>query len=301
MAAPASQSQFTTLLSNRLLSHVERMRMDLSRRFTNRSRGEHIAAGRGNSNEFKDYRDYVAGDDVRFVDWNIFARLQRPYVKLFHQEEEIHLAILVDVSSSMDFEGKAQRALQLAAGMGVMGLMAGERVSVHVFDDAKAGTRVMPTARGRGKRRHLFDFLEGVTPGGDGTVEQGVEAMLRTHRGRGSLVILSDFLTQGDLSRAFGLAFSAGLVPSAIQLLGPSELDPDLASDLRLVDCETRSTLDISGTGELVDLYHDYLNALVAKLEGLCKNRGGRFLCLDTALTAEFIFNDVFRRRGWAR
>jgi len=201
----------------------------------------------------------------------------------------------------MDFEGKAQRALQLAAGIGVMGLMAGERVSVHVFNESNAGTRVMPTARGRGKRRFLFDFLEGVTPGGNATVDEAVSSMLRMHRGRGSLVILSDFLTHGDLSKAFGLAFSAGLVPNAIQILGPSELEPDLAADLRLVDCETRSTLDVTGTAELVDLYHGYLNSLVAQLESLCKNRGGRFLCLDAGLSADFIFNDVFRRRGWAR
>lgn len=274
--------------------------MNVSRRFTNRSRGEHVSQGRGNSNEFKDYRDYVAGDDVRFVDWNIFARLQRPYIKLFHQEQEQHLVLLVDASSSMDFEGKAQRALQLAAAMAVMGLMAGERVSVHVFDEAGGGTRFLRPLRGRAKRRQVFRFLEGVTPGGAGTVEEAIEAMLRVHRGRGVLVVLSDFLTQGELGRAFNAAYSSGLVPYGLQLLGKSELEPELTSDLRLVDCETRQTLDVTGTGELARLYRNYLQHLLGRLDNLCKKRGGQFLSLDASLSAEFILTDVFRRRGWA-
>ena len=86
----------------------------------------------GTSTEFADYRDYVAGDDVRYVDWNIFARLERPYVKLYRHEEEMHVVSIVDASSSMQFDGKFERARQLAAAFGLMGLMNVERVSSFV-------------------------------------------------------------------------------------------------------------------------------------------------------------------------
>src|ERR687891_83807 len=98
--------QLTTLLTTRDLDRLARLRLNMSRRFTNRSRGEHLAAKGGTSTEFCDYRDYAPGDDVRFVDWNIFARIERPYLKQFHHEEELHVAIIVDTSRSMLFEGK---------------------------------------------------------------------------------------------------------------------------------------------------------------------------------------------------
>src|SRR4029434_965940 len=102
----AESAQITSLLTNRDLDRLARLRLNTSRRFTNRARGEHFASKGGTSTEFCDYRDYAAGDDVRFVDWNIFARIQRPYLKQFHQEEELHVALLVDASRSMLFEGK---------------------------------------------------------------------------------------------------------------------------------------------------------------------------------------------------
>lgn len=287
-------------MSNKLLSRIERMRLQTSRRFTNRSRGEHVARGGGNSNEFKDYRDYAAGDDVRFVDWNIFARLHRPFVKLFHQEEELHVVLLVDASTSMDFEDKHLRARELACALGLMGLFGGEKVSVHVFNE-RGGTRMLKPIRGRAKRQELFRFLETVTPGGDGPIEDAIESMLKVHRGRGALFVMSDFLTTGELSRSFNLAYSAGLVPYCLQILGPSELEPELSSDLRLVDSETAATLDITGTGELVGLYREYMDSLLLRLDALCKRRTGKFCSIDSGLTTEFVLTDVLRRRGWVR
>src|SRR6186713_3473141 len=98
--------QLTSLLSNRDLDRLARLRINAARRLTNRSRGEHLAAKGGTSTEFCDYRDYSPGDDARFVDWNIFARINRPYLKQYHMEEEMHLVLLVDASTSMQLEGK---------------------------------------------------------------------------------------------------------------------------------------------------------------------------------------------------
>src|SRR5262245_30760015 len=107
-------AQLTTLLSNRDLDRLARLLLNATRRFTNRARGEHFAAKRGTSTEFCDYRDYSPGDDVRFVDWNIFARIERPYLKQFHHEEELHVAIVLDGSNSMLFEEKFALACRLA-------------------------------------------------------------------------------------------------------------------------------------------------------------------------------------------
>ena len=130
MPVQPTGARLSTLLENDTIARLERLRMNVTRRFTDRRRGEHLTGKGGSSIEFSDYRDYVPGDDIRYVDWNIFSRLHRPYLKLYHQEEEMHVAILVDGSSSMVFDDKLHRAKQLAAAFGLMGLFGGERVTV---------------------------------------------------------------------------------------------------------------------------------------------------------------------------
>lgn len=222
---------------------------------TNRSRGEHHAAKGGTSTEFADYRDYVAGDDVRYVDWNIFARLERPYVKLYRHEEEMHVVPIVDASSSMQFDGKFERATQLAAAFGLMGLMNVERVSVYSCNHAGNEPRFLPPCSGRVSRRRLFDFLETIEGGGDFPINDAVEAVLRRHRGRGIAVVLSDFLTFGDLERPLNMLYSAGLEVFAVQILAPAEINPELSGDIRLVDCETQRTVDVTSAGDLLGIY----------------------------------------------
>jgi len=290
-----STPQLTTLLSNRDLDRLARLRLNVSRRLTNRARGEHLAAKGGASTEFCDYRDYAPGDDVRFVDWNIFARIQRPYLKQFHHEEELHVALLVDASRSMAFEGKMALAQRIAAALGVLGLRSGEKVSASGLGSS---ARLAPS-RGRGAQGKLFAFLESLEGRGDTPVEQGIENFLRQHTGRGVAIIISDFLTDGDLRRAFNLLHNSGLVPFAVQLLGPSELDPELNGDLRFVDCETAGHLDISSAGDLLALYHEYRAAHEARLSALCQQRAGKFLSLSSAEPFERIVFDVMRRRGW--
>ena len=299
MAVEAERSRVTSLFSNDVLARVERLRMNTSRRFTNRSSGEHLAGRAGSSNEFADYRNYVVGDDLRYVDWNVFARLRRPYVKLYHHEEQMHLVLLVDASSSMLFEGKLQRAKQLVAALSVMGLFNNERVSIHAFNQANSATSHSRPCRGRGSMRELFRFLEEIEGGGDELVEQGVRAMLKHHRGRGAVVVVSDFLTPGDLRRTMNMLYSRGLEVFGIQVLGPTEIDPEVSGDLRFVDSETNETLDVSGAGDLVGLYQQYRLGMERELEQLCRQRMGRYLMVNAQSPLETLLFDRMRRTGW--
>ncbi len=294
MSAPL----LTSLLTNADLDRLARLRLNVARRFTNRSRGEHLGAKGGTSTEFCDYRDYTPGDDVRFVDWNIFARIQRPYLKQFHHEEERHVALLVDASRSMLFEGKLALAQRLAAALGVIGLRGGEKVGACVLGGAGVMPRLAPS-RGRSAQGQLFAFLENIAGGGEEPVERGIEAFHRRHTGRGVAVVLSDFLTDGDLRRAFNLLHNAGLEIFAVQILSPAELDPEVAGDLRFVDCETAGHLDISAAGDLLALYHEYRAAHEARLSALCQQRAGKFLPLSSAEPFERVVFGTMRRKGW--
>src|SRR5262245_44160968 len=177
------------------------MRLQPRRRLTNRTQGEHLSGKGGTSIEFSDYRDYAAGDDMRYVDWNIFSRLNRPYVKQYRHEEEMHVVILVDASSSMEYEDKFLRAKQLAAAFAVMGLLNAERVSIYGCNHTGSHPKLMPPTTGRAKMQRAFEFLEKLEVGGDFPIESAVDAVLGRHRGRGIVVLLSDFLTFGDITR----------------------------------------------------------------------------------------------------
>jgi uncharacterized protein (DUF58 family) len=294
-------TKFTALMENSTLARVERMRLLPARRLTNRSRGEHLAGKGGTSTEFNDYRDYSAGDDMRYVDWNIFSRLNRPYVKLYRHEEEIHVVLLLDASRSMQFDDKFTRAKQLAASFGVMGLMNTEKVSIYACQHAHAMPVFLPPCTGRVSMRRVFDFLEQIPTGGDFPVELAVEEVLKHHRGRGVAVLLSDFLTFGNLDRPLNLLFSAGLEVFAMQLLGPTELNPEVAGDLRFVDSETNHTLDISSAGDLLGIYQEHLAGMQASLSQACRQRSGKHLCVNSTTPLETILFDVLRRSGWAR
>ena len=275
------------------------MRLNPLRRLTNRSRGEHLAGKGGSSTDFADYRDYATGDDMRYVDWNIFARLRRPYIKQFLHEEELHVVIMVDASSSMLFDDKLLKARQLAAAFGIMGLLNVERVSVYGIHQRDGKPWMLPPGTGRTRIRALLQFLENLEGGGNVPVEQAIETMLRFHRGRGIAILLSDFLTFSNLTRSMNLLFSSGLEVWGLQILGDSEISPNLEGDLRFVDSETGETLDITNAGELLSLYHEHRVWQEETLHQQCRSRNGRFTSINSSMTLESVLFDVLCRQGW--
>lgn len=289
----------TTLLANSVLDRLEQLRICAPGRRTSRSRGEHFSGKGGTSTEFCDYRDYSPGDDTRFVDWNIFARLQRPYLKQFHREEERHVVLLIDASASMKFEGKLNLAKPLAAAFGVMGLLNNERVSAYVSHQAGNAPDRLPPCRGRANLRKMFQFVESIESRGDAPLDRAMELLLRHHTGRGVCIIVSDFLTFGDLKRGFNLLYAAGLEPLGIQILSPREIEPDVTTDLRLVDSETQETLDISSNEDLSVLYQEYRQRLENDVALLCRRRSGRFLSVHSEMPVESVLFERMRRKGW--
>lgn len=292
---------YTTLLANDVLRRVERLRLVPRRRFTNKHQGANLSGRGGSSTEFSDYRDYAAGDDLRFVDWNAYARLRRPYLKLFRLEEEMNVVVLVDASRSMAFEGKLDLAKSLAAAFGLVGLMQGERVSGWSFTAADRKPMRFPASRGAPARRDMLRFFESIEPGGDCPLEIGVESVLARHKGRGVAIILSDFFTDADLRRTFNALFACGLEVMAIQILGAGEMEPDLGRDVRLVDAETDATLDVSAVPTLLDIYRRTRDSHSANVETMLAGRGGRFVRVVADEAVESIMLKSLVRRGWVR
>jgi uncharacterized protein (DUF58 family) len=295
-----SGARLSNLLDHGLIARLERLRVKAVGGRTARGRGEHLAGRGGASTDFVDYREYAAGDDLRYVDWNIFARLQKPFLKQFRREEERHLVVIVDASRSMEVEGKAVRARQLAAAFAVAGISGGDRVSIWCSAPAGGGVLRLPPSQGRPFLRRVLAAAEAIpAPAGGATIDRVVDTVMARHAGRGIAVLISDFLGGGDLRRMLTRVAAAGLEPHAIQVLAPVELDPALSGDLRLVDCETGDILDVSDVGDLLHLYHGQREALQMVLAQGCTARQGRAITADSALPIDEFVLGTLRRRGW--
>ena len=291
--------QLTGLLENDLIARLEKLRIASLRKATSRGRGEHLSGRGGLSTDFADYRDYAPGDDMRFVDWNIFGRLQRPYLKLFRLEEERHVVIVIDASASMRFEDKLARARQLAAAFAVMGLYASDKVSVWVAGGGGEARRLEPV-RGRASLRRAFAAIESVAvAAGAAPIDAAIDTVLKRHRGRGIIVVLSDFLTEGDLRHTLNRLFATALEPILMQILGPTELDPDVAGDVRFVDCETEQVLDVSAVGDLMTLYREHRLQFQRSLADWCAQRQGRFCTVNSDESVMQTVTEILLRKGW--
>src|SRR5262252_5120405 len=144
---PETQSQ--PLLDPQFLARLEQLELVSRKIFMGRMKGERRSRRKGQSVEFADYRNYVVGDDLRFLDWNLYARLARLFLRLFMEEEDLHFYVLIDNSLSMDFgtPSKLHYATQVAAALGFIGLVNMDRVALEVFNERL--TQRMPALRGR--------------------------------------------------------------------------------------------------------------------------------------------------------
>src|SRR5439155_10370459 len=154
------------LLDGRFLAKLEQLELVSRKIFLGLMKGERRSKRKGQSVEFADYRNYVKGDDLRFLDWNLYARLDRLFIRLFMEEEDLHLYVLVDNSLSMDFgnPSKLHYARQVAAALGFIGLVNLDRVVVQAFNDQIVQS--LPPVRGRRSMWRLMEFLQGIEAAG---------------------------------------------------------------------------------------------------------------------------------------
>lgn len=296
-----STSAVTSLFPNTLLARAERLRLMPHRRRTNRTQGEHHTGKGGTSTEFSDYRDYVEGDDVRFIDWNIFSRLNEPYLKLYQHEEEMRVVCIIDASDSMNFEGKFDLARQLAAVFSTVALASREKASAYVCGREDQPPVALPACTGRASRGKVLKFYEGLSAGGTMPMERAIDEALKRHTGKGIAVLLSDFLTFGSVEASLNRLHASGLEPFGVQILSPSELDPEIEEDVRFVDMEYQQTLDVSAMKDLLAMYHEQRWMLEQRLSSACRQRGGRFVSVGSDEPVERIVIDRLIRGGWLR
>ncbi len=267
-------------------------------------KGQRRSARHGTSIEFADYRDYVPGDDLRRLDWNIYARLDRPFVKLLEDEEDLAVHVLMDASRSMDWgEGDTNKfhyGLRLAAALGLIALVAGDQLTLALLLGEGEVSHYGP-ARGGHHELALLQFLESQPTGGALDLHHAVRSYTRAARRPGLVVLISDCYTPDGITPALHDLQSRGHEVCVVHLLSPDELEPTLSGDLRLIDTETGAAQDVSLDGALQSIYRHRLHAWRSELQAECRQRAARYLPLSTGTPWETSVLIDMRRAGILR
>lgn len=290
----------STLLPPELLAQLERLDLVSRKILRGRLKGERRSRRKGQSVEFADYRNYTPGDDLRFLDWNVYARLERLFLRVFLEEEDLQFHALVDTSASMEFgdPSKLRYALQLAAALGFIGLARGHRVRLAPLGGPR---QEVPAFRGRHSLWRMLDWLEGFTAAGPTDLATGVRDFCLRTSGQGIVVVLSDLMDKRGYEDALRLLLARRMDVYVLHTLSQEELLPDVRGDLRLVDCEDQDEAEITVSAPLLARYQQTLASFVDGARQFCTRRGMGYLLASTSVPAEQLIGGYLRSRGLVR
>lgn len=254
------------------LRKLEQVGLASRRPISGPSTGPRRSARHGSSAEFADYREYAPGDDVRRVDWNAYARLDRLFLRLFSAEEVATLTLFLDHSRSMEFgtPPKALAAARLAAVFSYIALFGHDHVAVAGWSDAV--DQYLPPQSGTYAVARVWRFIDALMRRPEGNTDFRSLGRGGPQRHRGGLaVVLSDFLTESDWRAGLLALQASGQEVVVVQVLAREEIDPDLRGDWELRDVETGVTLEVTGTTRLLRRYQDSLAEHLAALRDFCR------------------------------
>jgi len=286
------------------LRRLESLALLYRRAAVSQMQGERRSAQRGQSVEFSDFRPYVPGDDFRRIDWNAYARLERLFLKLFVEEQDLTVHILIDASRSMDWgePNKLEFAARLAGALGFVALASLDRVTATVLGiNGPAVRRHLPSVRGKRSALSLFEFLgalndEEVGPAlsqNPGAPAAALGAYGATTHQPGAVLLFSDLLDDGwqpALNRLAGRGFEV----SVLHILSLDELKPELEGDFRLIDSETEQGVELTANFDTLRRYKDVLADWQASWRTFCIARNMHYLSIDTSQTLEeLLFSDL--------
>lgn len=280
------------LLSAKLLRQLEQFQLLAQRRAKSSARGERRSRARGQSVEFADYRNYVAGDDFRYLDWNLYGRLERLFLKLYEEERELPVRIFLDASESMTFgePRKFDFARQVAAALGYVALCGFDRVSVISFPDQpeQSATRsALRAVRGRKSALEFFRNLSQLTAAGTVNLNTALRRGALEARQAGVAVVLSDFLDPAGYGKGLEALAGRGFQVNAVQILSPEELSPSTYGDLKLVDAETGALQEVTFGKFRMKSYQQTVQNFCQRLREFCQMRGIRFFMASSGTPLE--------------
>ena len=291
------------MLTPQFLKQLEPFHIRSNRFFRGKFRGERRSPNRGVGMEFADYRVYEPGDDLRHVDWNIYARLGKLFIKLFHADEGLPLALLIDNSRSMEFGSptKLTCAKQIAAALGYIALGHVDRVAVYTC--AERLVAVLPPASSTSQFSRLTKVLTAIAAQGETRLTECLRQLPMYQRHPCAVVVLSDFLDPGGYAQGFKLLAGRGFSLTAIHLMSPEEVDPQMyleststGGDWLVEDAETGETRAVTINPETLSQYQNQRQTFCDTLKRFCTDQGVGYAQLKSDAPVEpFILHELHR------
>jgi uncharacterized protein (DUF58 family) len=275
------------LFDGEFLRSLERLALVSRRLYRGEARGAHRSVKRGASPDFADHRAYQPGDDFRSIDWNAFSRLDRLFVKLFVEEEDLTVHILLDTSRSMGFGSppKLDYARRVGAALGFLGIASLDRVGVTAFAAGLEGG--LAPRRGRRQLFHLLEYLSRVPAAGGTDFSRSLESFaLSTHR-PGLAVVISDMLDPAGFERGLSALLYRRFDVALIHVLDREEISPRGEGPLRLTDVETGRTLSVGVDAALRADYRARVRAFFSSVEAFSLRSGIEYLRTSTVIPFE--------------
>ena len=289
-----------TLFDEPFLRKLERLAVLTNRAAAGNMQGERRSSKRGQSVEFADFRPYTLGDDFRRIDWNAYARLERFFIKLFVEEQDLVIHLLVDISQSMNWgdPNKLWYAQRAAAALGYVALAGLDRVTASALGPERSnGTSYFPPHRGKQQAFSLFTFLQNLSAKGHTPLGPRLKAYAAAAAQPGPLVLFSDLMDDGWSEGLSALA-SRGFEVSVVQILSPDEVEPEIAGDKKLIDSETQAEVEITAEYDLLQRYKDSLADWQAELHRFCSARGMHYAPIVTTLPFDELLFAWMRKQG---
>jgi len=295
-----------SLLTPELLRRLEQFQLLAARRAKSSARGERRSKARGQSVEFADHRNYVPGDDFRYLDWNLYGRLEKLFLKLYEEERELPVRIFLDASESMTFgePRKFDFARQVAAAIGYVALCGFDRVSVNIFppsENESTHRSALRTVRGRKSALQFFQNLNQLTASGTADLNSALSRGALEARQAGVAVVLSDFLDPAGYESGLTALVGRGFQVNAVQILAPEELAPTNFGDLRLVDAETGAMQEVTFGKFRMSNYQHAVQSYIQRMKECCSSRGINFFSVSSATSLETLLLKQLRQSEiWA-
>jgi len=306
MAAASAKSgradDRTKLFDERFLKTLEHLHMVSRKVFAGTLQAERRNRKIGSGIEFADHRTYARGDDFRYIDWNLYGRLDKLLLRLFEEEEDLYIYILIDVSDSMAIGSplpKLHYAMQVGAALSYVGLANLDRVAIIPFSDRLIAR--MPPSRGKNRIFHVFEFLRQCDLGGKTELAECMKDFVTQNKRKGLAVVISDFYDPTGFQQGLNTLRYHKFEPFVLQVYDQREAEPKLHGDLALVDCETGDVKEVTITKALLEAYTREHEAYCKELEAYCTKYAMPFFRTHTGIPFDELVLKIFRSGGFLR
>tara|TARA_B100000609_G_C17219341_1_gene438888 strand:+ start:1182 stop:2066 length:885 start_codon:yes stop_codon:yes gene_type:complete len=288
-----------SLFNQEFLAKLDYLYLISKKLLSGQNKAERRSRKIGSGIEFADYREYVPGDDLRHIDWNLYARLGKLFLRLFEEEEDLYVYILLDISPSMTLgsPSRLDYGRRVAAALAYITLNNLDRISMITFGDKLEGR--LPPCRGKNNIFKVLQFLDALEPMKGTHLEESLRTFVHQTKRRGVAVVISDFYDEKGYESALNFLRYHKFDIYALQLFDQKELQPDIRGDVELVDHETGEVLTTTLSPALVRAYREAFEEFCEEIEQYCKRSEITLFRTDIQVPFEDLILNIFRQGGF--